>query len=177
MTNFTVQEEYKLLNEWEGVADDRSAGGVVFRPYMRDGQQRYLVALIRRANNWGWDLPKGHPEDHETLREAAIREVYEETGLKAEVISELGEARYLNGAKRGPIRKAVTYYLMRDVSSPFEAPPADPRPQPGETQDAAWCDLEGAIALVLFNNSRAILQRAKNRLYKLDDFSETGVEQ
>ncbi len=158
--------ENKILNGWEGEAEDRSAGGVVYRAYTRDGQTRYLVALIRRANNWGWDLPKGHPEAAETLEQAAVREVREEAGLKAEVVAELGEARYMNGVKRGLLRKSVTYFLMRDLSSPTEALPIEPTPQPGETQDAAWCDLEGALVLVHFDNTRAILQRARRKLYE-----------
>lgn len=168
MTQYNQSEEHQFLNGWEGEgeAEDRSAGGVIFRPYTRDGQARFLVALIRRANNWGWDLPKGHPEDHETLQEAAIREVREETGLHAEIVAELGEARYMNGVKRGLIRKSVTYYLMRDTSSPFEAAPVEPKPQPGETYDAAWCDLDGAIPLVHFDNTRAILYRARRLLAK-----------
>jgi 8-oxo-dGTP pyrophosphatase MutT (NUDIX family) len=157
-------DEYQLLNGWEGEAEDRSAGGVVFRPYLREGNSRFMVALIRRSNNWGWDLPKGHPEAHETLEQAAVREVQEETGLHSAIIAELGEARYMNGVKRGLLRKAVRYYLMRDTTSNFDAPIVEPKPQPGETQDAAWCDLDGSIALVHFDNTRAILQRARRWL-------------
>lgn len=54
----------------------------VFVAIIDDGK----VLLIRRANTgWldGWyDLPAGHLEDQENLKDGATRELYEETGLK-----------------------------------------------------------------------------------------------
>ena len=53
----------------------RAAGGVITAP---DGE----MLLIRR--NGRWDLPKGKVEAGETLRQAALREVEEETGVRVE---------------------------------------------------------------------------------------------
>ena len=43
------------------------------------------VLLGKRADNGLWGLPSGHVEPAETVEEAAIREVREETGLEVEV--------------------------------------------------------------------------------------------
>lgn len=51
-----------------------AAGGVVFS---RD--EKILMIFRRRV----WDLPKGHLDAGETLRECAVREVCEECGLNA----------------------------------------------------------------------------------------------
>ena len=51
----------------------RAAGGIVTAP---DG----TMLLIQR--NGRWDLPKGKVESGETLLQAALREVEEETGIK-----------------------------------------------------------------------------------------------
>ena len=51
----------------------RAAGGIVVRD---DGK----MLLIKR--NGRWDLPKGKVENGETLLQAALREVEEETGIK-----------------------------------------------------------------------------------------------
>jgi 8-oxo-dGTP pyrophosphatase MutT (NUDIX family) len=137
---------------------------VVFRPYQKidENRTRYYVALIARNRTGWWDLPKGHLEEGETDAEAAVREVQEETGLQGEVVAELGESRYtyISDARRVPVRKSVRWFLMRDLSPEMQVPV----PQPGETQDAIWCDLDDAIPLVYFDNTRAILRRARRYL-------------
>ena len=60
----------------------RSAGGLVLH--------RGLVLVVRQSNNT-WSLPKGHLEPGETARQAAMREIYEESGVsQLEFIRELG---------------------------------------------------------------------------------------
>ena len=62
--------------------EEVSAGGVIVREH--DGGLE--VAVIARYNRGGrleWCLPKGHPEGEEDHRQAAVREVEEETGLTA----------------------------------------------------------------------------------------------
>ncbi len=56
----------------------RAAGGIVTAP---DG----TMLLIQR--NGRWDLPKGKVEAGETLLQAALREVQEETGIKTQPLS------------------------------------------------------------------------------------------
>lgn len=56
-----------------------AAGGVV-----EDEHNRLLMIRLRGR----WDLPKGHVESHENSREAALREVEEETGVVATTTAE-----------------------------------------------------------------------------------------
>ncbi|WP_436536976.1 NUDIX domain-containing protein [Actinoplanes sp. HUAS TT8] len=49
------------------------------RAVLRDPEGRVL--LIRRSDNGRWALPAGTMELEQTLRDCAIREVFEETGL------------------------------------------------------------------------------------------------
>jgi ADP-ribose pyrophosphatase YjhB (NUDIX family) len=79
------------------VADNRkwqSAGGIVV-----DGEGR--VALVEqrdRKKRWRWTLPKGRIDAGESAETAALREVYEESGLRAEIVRPLamhdGRAHY-----------------------------------------------------------------------------------
>ncbi|MBR3898195.1 MAG: NUDIX hydrolase [Bacilli bacterium] len=46
------------------------------------------ILLVKHANYDKWLQPGGHIEDDETPEEAAVREVYEETGLKITLIGE-----------------------------------------------------------------------------------------
>lgn len=158
------EKENQILEGWDrGLnAEDRSAGGVIYRPYKRvkDGKEGYLVSLIERSQTGWWDLPKGHLEDGETDEQAAIREVEEETGLRGQIVAELGDSRYVAETKKGSVRKLVRWFLMQDLSVNL----VKPRPQPGENYDAIWCDIDDAIALVYFENSRVILRRARRWL-------------
>jgi 8-oxo-dGTP pyrophosphatase MutT (NUDIX family) len=59
-----------------------SAGGLVI-----DGRGR--IALVRQRNRrgrWRWTLPKGRIDRGETAEAAALREVYEESGLRAKIL-------------------------------------------------------------------------------------------
>jgi tRNA nucleotidyltransferase (CCA-adding enzyme) len=59
------------------------AGGVVLGPGNK------VVVVSQNGNSWS--LPKGHLENQENKEEAAIREIYEETGIQdAKIITELG---------------------------------------------------------------------------------------
>jgi 8-oxo-dGTP pyrophosphatase MutT (NUDIX family) len=87
-----------------------SAGGVVTDS---EGQ----VAIIATRNLKGervWGLPKGHPRPGESLLEAAVREVEEETGLEVRPLSSEPAARieywYVRAGRR--IHKQVAYFRM-----------------------------------------------------------------
>src|SRR5271157_1413900 len=72
-------------------AREFSAGGVVVR-----GEEVVVIVPTRRAADGSrvLALPKGHVDPGETPVQAAEREVREETGILAEPVRELGQARY-----------------------------------------------------------------------------------
>lgn len=51
---------------------------------------RERVLLTRRADNGRWCLPGGHLDPGESVEEACVREVFEETGLRAQVTRLIG---------------------------------------------------------------------------------------
>jgi 8-oxo-dGTP pyrophosphatase MutT (NUDIX family) len=62
-----------------------SAGGVVL-------DRRGRIAVVRQRNRrgrWRWTLPKGRIDPGETTEAAALREVYEESGLQARIVRPL----------------------------------------------------------------------------------------
>ena len=69
----------------------RAAGGVVWRK--RRGEVEVLV-VHRPAPRDDWSLPKGKLEHGERHRDAALREVWEETGMRCTLGERLTEIRY-----------------------------------------------------------------------------------
>lgn len=86
---------------------DYCAGGLVF-------YQQQLVILER--SNKVWLFPKGHIDPGESASEAAIREVKEECGLTALILTELGETSYSFVENHQDHHKKVQWYLMEAVS-------------------------------------------------------------
>ena len=106
----------------------RAAGGIVVRPA---GSGRFEVACIFRASRGDWTFPKGKLDAGETFEQAALREVFEETGMTCEVVRFVGTTNYTHRKGRP---KIVAYYLMHTAGGEF-APNE-------EVDELVWLPLE-----------------------------------
>jgi len=113
---------------------ERSAGGVVVR-----GSELVAIVPTRRAADGSkvLALPKGHIDSGETPIEAAQREVREETGIVAEPLCELGEARYWYRRDGRTVPKAVSFYL-------FSYQSGDIADHDEEVEEVRWLELAEA---------------------------------
>jgi 8-oxo-dGTP diphosphatase len=97
----------------------RAAGAVLWRLAGRAAE----VALVHRPRYDDWSLPKGKLDPGETIAEAAVREVREETGYRAVLGRYLTRTSYpvpsRNGA--GTVPKTVDYFAAEAVSGGFAA--------------------------------------------------------
>lgn len=133
-----------------------SAGGVVFQRG-EDGIEIALAARRTRRGQLAWGLPKGGLDEGETLEEAAIREVREETGLEAEIEGSLGDIRYFYVWEGVRVRKSVHFFLMRAVGG-------DVARHDHEMEDVRWFPLAEALEHAAYRGEREVLQRAADRL-------------
>ena len=132
-----------------------SAGGVVLRD---DGMIAVIVPTRRAAGGQKvLSLPKGHPEDGETGRDAAAREIREETGLEAELVGKLGDVRYFYQRDGRRIAKVVTFYLFAHRGGDF----AD---HDHEVEEALWIPLEEAPERLAYKSEKEIAQTALSRV-------------
>ncbi len=84
-----------------------SAGGIVF--------YNNSILLLKRPSGI-WVLPKGRIEKGESSKEAALREVKEETGISAKIIGEAGTIYYSFYDNNLKYNKKVVWYTMDLVS-------------------------------------------------------------
>lgn len=87
---------------------DLAAGGLLLRD--GDGGEREL-AIVHRHRHDDWALPKGHPEPDESLAQAAVREVREETGCEGAIVRMLEPVSYLAAG----VPKLVVFFEMELV--------------------------------------------------------------
>lgn len=92
------------------VVPEFSCGGVVL-----DGNKVLLVQVKSMKGRKIWTFPKGHIEAGETPRQAALREVLEETGYRASILHPLLKVRYAFTLKGKYVKKVVQWYLMKKL--------------------------------------------------------------
>lgn len=91
-----------------------SAGGIVFK---KQGDKVFIL-LAQHSGHHGWVFPKGHIGDHtenESVEEAALREVFEETGAKGKILQTLNPIEYFFEDEGKEIKKTVQYFLMEYI--------------------------------------------------------------
>jgi 8-oxo-dGTP pyrophosphatase MutT (NUDIX family) len=139
-----------------------SAGGVV----LRNGDHGPEVLLCGRTADKLWALPKGTPEQGESLEETAKREVREETGVEVEVTGMVGEIKYWFSRPQEGVRyyKTVRHYRFRPIGG-------DPSLHDHEFDDVRWFPVEEAQRLMTYKNETNMLRQA---LAQVAD-SEEGV--
>ncbi|MEN9989247.1 MAG: hypothetical protein RL508_226 [Actinomycetota bacterium] len=128
--------------------EETSAGGFVLAA---DGSFR--VALIGRQARNGridWCVPKGHPEGVETLEQAAMREVWEETGISAEIIEAIGSIQYEFAAGPKLIAKTVHHYILRQTGGELTVDGDPDR----EAVDVRWVELDLLTETLAHENER-----------------------
>ncbi len=141
-----------------------SAGGVVFR-LTNSGAE---IAIVRIVPDMRWQLPKGIIDPGETIEEAALREVREESGLIAELISSIDTIEYWFVADRDGERvryhKFVHFFLMR-----YET--GDVADHDHEVDEARWVDIETALRMLEFKGERDVVAKAAAMIAGLSEQS------
>jgi len=133
-----------------GGAREFSAGGVVVR-----GDEVAVIVPTRRAADGSrvLALPKGHVDPGETPLQAAEREVREETGVVAEPVCELGEARYWYRRDGQTIPKSVSFFLFSFLAG-------DTSDHDEEVEEVRWIGLAEAQHELTHAAEREMVARA-----------------
>ncbi len=135
---------------------EKSAGFVIYK----NGSENIKFLLLKypsedRERDY-WGLPKGHIEEGESVKQAAFRELVEETGIKKEEINIHPEFREVNKYyfkhEGETIFKVVIYFLAQTKKETVTVS--------HEHTDFKWASLDQAMKLMPFKNTRKIVKKA-----------------
>lgn len=128
-------------------AGSTHAGGVVYR--LKDATPELLL-VSSRFDKSIWVLPKGHIEPGESSDKTAVREVFEEAGVRARIVEFLlTSQQVVRGASQ-----QIEYYLLERLAEE----------EAGEGRKIAWLAGDEAIRRLTFDDQRAVLAKAFARL-------------
>jgi 8-oxo-dGTP pyrophosphatase MutT (NUDIX family) len=136
----------------QAVTYEYSAGGVIV--------DQCRVVLIRTRTSRGrrvWTFPKGRLEAGETDAEAALREVWEETGYTCRLKQPLGATTYWFRAGETQVKKTVHWFLL-EVS---EKTGAFNRT---EVEEVRWVPIRQAYEKLSHRGDRRLLAGVQEQL-------------
>lgn len=131
---------------------EKSCGAVVYTIV----NNKIMYLLIQNLSGI-YGFPKGHMENNETEIDTALREVYEEVGIKVELIDEFKTLdEHLIPQKKNTLKKIV-YFLGKYENQEIKT-------QKEEILNALLVDFETALSLFQFESSKRILKQANDYL-------------
>jgi 8-oxo-dGTP pyrophosphatase MutT (NUDIX family) len=166
VTNFFIPD-----NLW-AMPREFSAGGVIVRR-AADGWE---VAVIeprsedrerttgKRPVKQVLALPKGLVDPGEKPEESAAREVFEETGLRGEILTKLKDIKYVYVRTWGDkqrVFKIVSFYLLRYQSGTIDEISTDMRV---EVKQALWIPLADAEKKLSYRGEKEVIALAQKYL-------------
>jgi 8-oxo-dGTP diphosphatase len=116
---------------------------------VRDGGRVLLVKRARSPLKGYWSLPGGHVEGGETLRQAATREVREETGLAVHDLGQIDVAEIISDG--------AAYHFVLVVFAGL-AGPADPVAG-DDAAEARWVRQDELNGLKMTDDTRRLVIR------------------
>lgn len=128
-------------------------GVVVF-----NGDTVLLVQRGKPPEAGAWSLPGGAQELGETIRETAVREVREETGIEITDLQLLDVFDLISSEKDGRTRH---HYTLIDFGATYAA---GKLAAASDAADAQWWPVEKAIDLVSWVETKRVIRMAADRM-------------
>ena len=136
-----------------------SAGGVLVKQIKG---RPHLAAIRPQGKPEGvWALPKGNRDPGERPEETAVREVWEETGVRANLVEKLGDVKYTYTRRDGTrVFKIVSFYLL--TAGRGRLGEIEERMKI-EVAEARWLPLDEAPRLLAYGGEKEMARKALAR--------------
>ncbi|NBI08182.1 NUDIX hydrolase [Senegalia massiliensis] len=132
---------------------ETSSGGVVIF--------NNAILLLKKYNG-DWVLPKGRVEENENLSQAAIREVYEEGSVHADIVKYIDSISYSFRNNRNSnnelVKKTVHWFLMRTNSMECY-----PQKREGFIE-ARFVHIDRVAELAKYDDEQEVIKKAINEI-------------
>jgi 8-oxo-dGTP pyrophosphatase MutT (NUDIX family) len=147
ITHTALNGKITLNQSFPAAGIPTHAGGAVFR--MHGGKAEYLL-VESKTDPAQWVLPKGHVDEGELHRETAVREVHEETGVWARIVSDLRDVSW----SADGVVVSTRFFLMQAVGRGL---------QKDKDRRHEWMTLEKAVAHISYMEASNILEAAEQQ--------------
>lgn len=130
---------------------------------MRRMRGRSWLAAVRPQGKpeGTWALPKGQIDAGESASETALREGFEETGVRPRLDSKLGDIRYVYTWDGERVFKIVSFFLAHAAGGRIgDLPPG----MEVEVAEARWLPLADAPRLLAYKGEREMAVKAMDAL-------------
>jgi 8-oxo-dGTP pyrophosphatase MutT (NUDIX family) len=136
-----------------------SAGGIVLRHRQQGGLD---VLLIQHRGHRSWGFPKGWIEPGETPEQAALREVEEESGVRAQILIDLSPTHYFYvNRQKERVAKTVTWYLMRYLEEGNQT-------HAHEVSAVEWLPIEAVHTRLTYKNDKDLFSGALSKIVAVE---------
>ncbi|MCU0282699.1 MAG: NUDIX domain-containing protein [Candidatus Nanopelagicales bacterium] len=131
--------------------EETSAGGVVL-DLTADPPAVALIARHDRRSRLLWSLPKGHVEEGETPEQAALREVFEETGLVGRIVAPLGVIDFWFVVEDKRIHKTVHHFVIEAIGGELSD-------EDLEVEAVEWIPYDQVVRRLAYGDERRLVEK------------------
>lgn len=120
------------------------SGGIVF-----NGEKVFIL----KNDKGEWVLPKGVIRNNELSYEVALKRVFIETGIEAEIISTAGETSYefYSYSRKQPVCNQITWYIMESKDEKFSINKEE------DFLDGGYFLIEDALNKITYSQDKALV--------------------
>ena len=131
--------------------EETSAGGVVL-DLSCSPPAVALIARHDRRSRLLWSLPKGHVEEGETPEQAALREVFEETGLVGRIVAPLGIIDFWFVVEDKRIHKTVHHFVIEAIGGELSD-------EDLEVEAVEWIPYDQVVRRLAYGDERRLVEK------------------